>query len=258
MAKLMTSKTFSIFHKLENIVPAIFLLFSVIFLTPIFGIQLSLGSGVIIHATSYLILGLCFEIPEFSLNVWCLIKSRKPENLENISLFKKIFAIRYFLASFLAPCAGLMTITSGLYLMHERQSSLTQGWLFWLMFTAIIGLYKGFIQHRFYVRSLLRLLHSGIKNKNEIQYVLRSPVDHGLIFTECPTYLFNYWLALCKPAWLGNPFAGGILFLEQLFHSSAFAGILMVGLGSLWIFPLRFLMKKYSRVYKFSYLSSQD
>ena len=46
--------------------------------------------------------------------------------------------------------------------------------------------------------------------------------------------------------WLPNPFSSQVLYLEQGLHSRALVGVLMVGLGSLLIFPIRALIKSYS------------
>ncbi|MFI5205698.1 MAG: hypothetical protein ACHQVK_02050 [Candidatus Paceibacterales bacterium] len=236
-------------RKLEAIIPLTFLVISGIIFIPAFGAGLSFKSGLFIHYASFLILGVFFEIPELSLNAWCLLKVRNKDGLAGSnSLFKKIFEIRYILTHYLAPSAGIMTISSGLYLILLSKDSLTQGWLFWLLCTSVIGLYKGIIQHRFYIKKIL-CLFQGRKEIVDLPYYVHSPFDNICIFSECPTYVFNYWLACSKPLWLSNPFFVLILHLEQLLNSRALVGVLIVGLGSFLVIPLRFLIKKYSRVY---------
>ena len=152
-------KTYRVFEKLEAIIPLLFLVSSGIIFIPAFGLGLSFKSGLYIHFISFLILGVFFEIPELSLNIWCLLKVRHKEGLaKSGSLFNKIFRVRYILTHFLAPSAGILTIASGLYLILLGKDSLTQGWLFWLLCTSTIGLYKGIIQHRFYIKKILLFL----------------------------------------------------------------------------------------------------
>lgn len=237
------SKAYSFLNKWEAIVPLTFLVVSGIIFTPVFGINLSFKAGLYIHFISFLILGIFFEVPELSFNLWCLSNLSK-----NSGSLKKIFFFRYILTHFVAPSAGIMTITSGLYLILVSKDSLTQGWLFWLLCTSAIGLYKGLVQHRFYIKKILCLLDVQ-KEAINLQYYCRSPFDNICIFSECPTYLFNYWLAWKKPFWLPNPLSDQIFSLEQLLNSRVLVGVLIVGLGSFLIIPLRFLIRKYSRVY---------
>ncbi len=246
---MISFKENSILNKSEVIIPLTFLLISGIVFIPVFGVNPSFKVGLLIHYISFLTLGLFFEIPELSLNGWCLFKTRDQDRIiKDESLFQRIFMIRYILTHYIAPSAGIMTITSGLYLILIGKTSLTQGWLFWLLCTSTIGLYKGIIQHRFYIKKILCVLHEK-KEISKLQFYLRSPFDNICVFSECPTYLFNYWLACSKPGWLPNPFFNFTFSLEQWVHSRALVGVLMVGLGGFLIFPLRFLIKKYSRVY---------
>lgn len=85
-------------NALEKIFPLSCLFVSLVLFTPIFGLNQSLLVALAIHLWSYLILGLFFEIPELSLNAWCLHLARDPVILrQHFPFLKKIFKVRYFL-----------------------------------------------------------------------------------------------------------------------------------------------------------------
>ena len=242
-------------NHLEKIFPLTFVFLSVIIFTPIFGSTLPHPTAGIIHALSYLTLGLFFELPELSLNIFCFWLSRTEQSLaEKFSLFKAVIRIRYLLTHFVAPCSGIMVIASGLYLVHVGGHSFREAWIFWIIVASTIGLYKGITQHNFYVKYLLQLVNSDdgkdIRSTKveRIQYVMHSPFDHSLIFLEFPTYAFSYWAAYFKPTWV-NPFDSLLMSLEHILGTPALVGVLLVCAGCLLIMPLRWSMKKFSRIF---------
>ena len=204
-----------------------------------------------IHALSYLVLGIFFEVPELSLNVFCLWLSGREQTLEQrLSRLPKILRVRYILTHVVGPSSGIMVMTSGLYLVHVGGRSLHEAWIFWILLASTVGLYKGLIQHNFYVKSLLRRLQTPEARSagfvKDLRRVLHSPFDQCLIFLEFPTYVFTYAAAYFKPAW-PNPFDGLVSFLEGLLKTPVLAGVCLVAAGSLLIVPLRLSMARFSR-----------
>jgi hypothetical protein len=236
---------------LEKLCPAVCLVFSVLFLTPACGLGLSLQPARTFHIVSFLVLGLCFELPELSLNGYCLWKAGRAESSGGIpAVLKRIYFIRYMLTHYVGPCSGLLAVASGLYLVYGGGYSFQDGWLFWILMAAIIGLYKGLTQHNAYIK-ILWMYAREMTTEQEykvFQRWMQSPFDQALIFTEFPTYIFIYWAASAKPGWLINPWAGWIGRMETAVYSPALWGVIMVAAGSVLILPFRYLMRCYSRV----------
>jgi len=237
---------------LEKAIPILAIILCIVLFTPLFGVLPAVKSALFIHLLSYLSLGLLFELPELSLNLWFLVKAQRERVTEqNFPTFKRALSVRYLLTHYIGPCTGILTVGSGLYLVYLGGYSFSSGWLFWILIAAIIGLYKGMNHHNCYIKNLINMFarcqkddQTALKN---LQQVIVSPFDQVLIFFELPTYAFIYIVAYYKPQWLANPFAGTFRALEDVVQSGAGVGVLMVISGSLLIIPLRYYMSKYSR-----------
>ena len=143
----------------ERLIPMLFLILSALLFLPVFGINPSFFPAMSIHCLSFLTLGLLFEVPELSLNLYFLTNTRRKGLTDDtIILYRRLMLIRYLLTHFIGPCSGVMVVTSGLYLVHLGGYSLTEGWLFWILAAAVIGLYKGINHHNQYVQKLRMLL----------------------------------------------------------------------------------------------------
>ena len=203
-------------QRLEKIVPLACLLISLLLLSPFCVVRLAIPTVVWIHLLSYLGLGIFFELPELSLNALCLFWARDEDGFKKRQpALLKVLRLRYFLTHFVGPATGIMTVTSGVYLAFRGGRSFTEGWLFWILFVATLGLYKGMCQHNAYLRGLLTL--SGQKSGDGIVRLRRavlSPRDQMLIMLEFPTYIFIYMTAYFKPVW-GNPFASAIAYIRE-------------------------------------------
>ena len=221
---------------LEKILPLSCLFISLVLFTPMFGLNQPLLVALAIHLWSYLILGLFFEIPELSLNAWCLYTARDPARLrQHFPTLKKVFKIRYFLTHIMGPCSGILAIMSGLYLVHLGKYSFMQGWLFWILIASIIGLYKGMNQHNAYVKKLFSIVcleETDEKFFKNLASMIRCPFDQILILSEFPTYIFIYLTAVYKPAWFVTPFKDWIMQMERIFDPGLFGLLLVIG-GSL-------------------------
>ena len=195
-----------------------------------------------LHALSYLSLGVFFEVPELSLNALCLFWARNEEVfISRKELIIKFIKIRYVLTHYVAPCAGISSIITGMHLTAGGGYSYREGWLFWILMASVIGLYKGLYQHNGYVKYLLNICNG---DAARLRRGLLSPYDQSLIFMEFPTYVFNFWAAAVKPLWLLTPavMVGG---LEKYFGVWG-AGVIMLGAGSLLLVPLYFSRRRLS------------
>lgn len=202
---------------------------------------------VLIHMASYLALGLCFEIPELTFNALCLYWAGQKEDFgRKFAAVAAILRIRYVLTHFVGPVTGIASVASGIYLAYRGAISFSQGWLFWILIVASIGLYKGMYQHNLYVKELLRLSHNP-SDAEVLRQKLRSRFDQALIFLELPAYVFIYWAAWSKPAVFQNPFGYWTLCLEREVSIWG-VGMLILGLGSLILLPLRWSVRRYSAV----------
>ena len=232
-------------QRLEKIVPLSCIAASFLVLSPLDLMRLSYPALSKIHFLSYAVLGICFEIPELSLNALCLFLARDQESFRKKKpLIADIFKVRYVLTHFVAPASGILAVASGVYLTHRGGYSLTEGWPFWILFAATIGLYKGMYQHNTYIKKIRRLIHAHGPREADVRQALLSPFDHLLIFLEFPTYVFIYWTAATKPIWL-NPFSSPIGGLEHM-GSTWTAGLAVVVLGAFWLIPLRLGMRRFS------------
>ena len=229
---------------LEKVVPLGCLLVSFALLNPWSGAQLPLTVG--IHAASYVILGLCFELPELSLNCLCLAWARREDILaRHRAALSKILTIRYVLTHFIAPAAGIWAIASGIFLTYQKGYSFQAGWVFWILIAAVIGFYKGMCQHNAYLKHLL-VVHTE-RDVSRLRKGIRSRFDQTLIFLEFPTYAFNFWAPIAKPLWLSNPARGLISQMEKT--SSVWgAGTLVLISGCLLLIPLIMSMRRWSVV----------
>ena len=241
----------------EIIIPSFCLALSVAIFTPIVGIVLWLPTALKIHILSFLALGILFELPELSLNIFCFWLARTESTLmRNFVLLQSVLRTRYVLTHFVGPCSGIMVIASGLYLVDVGGRSLREAWLFWIIVAATVGLYKGMTQHNFYVKYLLQVVNAHDEKSiaavvGRARQIIYSPFDHSLIFLELPTYVFIYFAAYFKPAW-PNPLEWGIRDLEYLVGNPALVGVGIVGAGGLLIRPLRWSMRKFSRTFSLS------
>ncbi len=241
------------FRKLDKLFILSFVFLSFWVFIPGVGLKTDLSTLKIIHAFSYSVLGLFFEIPELGLGMFCLWAAGNTNRLfKNWPRLRIIYRIRYFLTHFIAPPAGIFSIASGLALIHAKHFSLKEGWLAWIMIFSTIGLYKGIFHHNRYIARLLTLINKTEpfqKEKMEtIKDAIRSPFDQALIFSEAPTYAANYILASIKIPQLVNPLIGLIMVLESWLNSGAGAGLAIVVLGAGLIWPLRILINKFSRI----------
>ena len=230
---------------LEKIFPPLCVFIAFLFLTPLGPFPLSFSGIVAIHLISYLALGIFFELPELGSNVLCLILAVDQERLnKHKPLLTRILKIRYLLTHFVGPLTGIMAVASGIFLTERGGHSFQEGWLFWILFAASIGLYKGMYQHNAYLKNLLKVYQQG--DFHQLRKCILSPFDQSLIFLELPTYIFIYWTASVKPYWF-NPLKMPISKIEDLV-GVWLAGIVLLILGS-WIFiPLRWTVKHFSRI----------
>ena len=236
---------------LSIFVPLIVLAGSLALFTNISGIHLSFATAMMIHSVSFITLGLTFEIPETSLNLWCITQAGRRATFPiTLPKIKRVLRVRYFLTHFIAPCCGIVIIASGLFLAQVAGRSYQTGWLFWIMVIATIGLYKGMYQHNLFVRRILNYAHTispgDQKAMEMLRHAVRSPLDQVLIFLEFPTYIFNYLVALYKFP-LVNPFKSGIARLDTALGLKVYAGILIVLCGSILLPILRVLIRRFSR-----------
>jgi hypothetical protein len=217
--------------------------------------SLPLSTIVWTHLISYIALGLCFEIPEQSLNAFCLLCARNEERFrQKIATIRKVLKIRYVLTHVVAPLTGIAAIVSGIELTARGGYSFTEGWLFWMLCAASLGVYKGIYQHNSYIRKLLVLSRTHDDEGREcFRRGILSPFDQPLIMLELPTYIFNFWTASVKPLWMA-PCAGVIAQLEH-FGSPWLAGVVIILAGSLWLFPLNYGMRRYSVVFKNKFMN---
>ena len=230
----------------EKTVPTLCILTSLAILSP-YGIKISLSKVLLIHVISYLSLGIFFELPELSLNSFCLFTARNETAFRtNTSLLTKVLKVRYVLTHFIGPTTGIFVMASGLFLTYRAGYSFKQGWIFWVLISSIIGLYKGMYQHNLYVKYLLKTsAQLEEKSLDQFRQGLLSPFDQCLIFLEFPTYLFSYWAASVKPVWLKNPWEGYIGQWEGC-TSIWWTGVAILTIGSLFLIPLYFGRHRFS------------
>lgn len=213
---------------------------------------LPLSAIVWIHLISYMALGLCFEIPEQSLNAFCLVCAGNKERFRRkIGAIRTILKVRYVLTHMVAPVTGIAAMASGIELTARGGYSFAEGWLFWMLCAASLGVYKGLYQHNRYIRALLVLSRAeDDEGRERFRRGILSPFDQPLIMLELPTYIFNFWTASVKPVW-ALPCPGIIAGIE---HSGSpwLAGVVIILAGSLWLLPLHYGMRRYSRVFKVS------
>src|SRR6185503_20244413 len=126
-------------------------------LTPFTVHCLPLPIVVLVHLASYLALGLCFELPEIIANTVCLYWARQAGFENRFPAVAAILQIRYVLTHFIGPASGILSLASGIYLAYRGAISFSQGWLFWILIVAAVGLYKGMYQHNLYVKYLLHV-----------------------------------------------------------------------------------------------------
>ncbi len=228
------------------------LVVSLIFFTPFFGLKLLKQNILMIHMFSYFVLGIFFEIPELCLNAWCLHRSKDLQKfLEFASAFQRIVKVRYFLTHYIAPCSGIIAVTSGIALVHFGGYSFSQGWLFWILIAAMLGLYKGMNQHNFYVAQLTRFIERNSLDSStieELQRRIRCPFDQILIFSEFPTYMFIYFTAYYKPNWFWNPIAGMAISFERA-YGAGLCGLFVLLLGGMLIPAFRWMISRWSYSY---------
>ncbi len=232
---------------LEKIVPLSCIAVSVLALSPIAVVHLSLPAVVWIHLISYAALGICFEVPEISLNVLFLFWARSAERFHQKKVFiARALKIRYVLTHFIAPSTGIMTVTSGIYLTYRGGYSFQQGWLFWILCAATVGLYKGMCQHNAYIKSLMHL--SAQDDTQKLRQAVLNRFNQILVLLELPTYIFIFWTASIKPNWI-NPLQNWIAPIEQ-WGSAWASGTLIILAGALLLIPLRYAMVRYSPVFR--------
>jgi hypothetical protein len=228
---------------LEKIVPLSCLAFCLTALSPLDIFKFPISTLALIHCLSYAGLGIFFELPELSLNAFCLSTALKNDRLPDL---KSILKIRYVLTHYIGPVTGLLTMASGIQLAWRGHYSLATGWLFWVLASSVLGLYKGMYQHNAYLRRLVHFERTG--NSKRLRESLLSRFDQTLIVLEFPTYIFTFVTAWLKPAWI-NPFAGFIRSFEG--HVSAWwSGVALVVCGFVWLVPLHAGMQRLSRVYQ--------
>lgn len=233
------------FKLFERIIPMFFVLLGVVLFTPVLGIILPVKPAFYIHAASFFVLGVFFEVPELLLDVVCFFIARQGNISSRLQLLRNVFTIRYVLTHFVGPCSGIMAILSGIYLVHVGGYSFASGWLFWIMVASTFGLYKGFVQHNAYIQCVRHLLKHQGHNPQKIQRAILSPFDHWLIFLELPTYIVIFYAAYAQPVWF-NPLADVIQCLDPILPSKALIGIAIVLIGVFLIDPLRWSMTKWS------------
>jgi len=236
-------------RQFEKIVPLACIGISFLFLSPFGVIKLSVPVILLIHFISYLGLGLLFELPELSLNALCLFLMRDKNNCsKHQDLIARILNIRYYLTHYVGPVTGIMAITSGLYLTVVAGYSFQESWIFWIVITSALGLFKGMYQHNAYIRRLISCCRDPQMTGAQLRPMILDRFNQTLIFLEFPTYIFSFWAASFKPKW-PNPFKGEIQYLEQ--HGSVWiAGMFILLTGCLWLIPLRYGMKHLSPVFK--------
>lgn len=233
----------------EALFPLLTIGMSALLFLPIFQPDVSTSLILKIHVISYLVLGCFFEIPELALNLYTMQSSRQVSTLtlRRNSLIQ-VFRVRYFLTHFVAPCSGIMVVLSGLALTHYGEFSFSQGWLFWILIAAIIGLYKGMNHHNQYMKHLFTSFLNTHNNPRDIQKIVFSKFDQFCIFVEFPTYMFIYFVALYKPEWW-TPAKSTILHTEQWLQSPGLWGLWMVISGAVLIPVIRKTMQLYSVVW---------
>lgn len=233
---------------LEKVVPLLCGLLSLLVFSPFSLHPLPISTIVFIHLLSYLGLGICFELPELTLNALCLYWAwDEGRFIAKASLIDEILKVRYILTHYVGPCTGISTIASGLYLTYRGGYSFQEGWLFWILAAATIGLYKGMYQHNSYLKNLFNISRAPDRaNTIKLRRGILNLFDQSLIFLEFPTYVFIYWAASAKP-WFYNPFADWISRFERI-GSSWTAGVMIVSLGSLVLIPLRWGIRRFSSI----------
>jgi len=229
----------------EKIVPLACVIISFMIMKP-WGITcLPLKVVILIHLASYLALGVCFELPELSFNALCLYWATSKETFEGrFPAVAAIMQIRYVLTHFIGPVTGTLTVASGIYLAYRGAISFSQGWLFWILIVAAVGLYKGMYQHNLYVKYLLRLSRDRAFTR-ALQKALTSRFDQCLIFLELPTYLFIFWAASAKPAWFQNPWPAWTLGYERATSIWA-AGMVILAAMSMVLLPIKWGVDRFS------------
>lgn len=153
------------------------------------------------HIISFFCLGILYELPELFLSIFSLWKFKTKEKLlQNLRLFQKIIAVRLFLTHVTGTLFGVMTVVTGLCLIHVLAHTLRQGWLFWIIGVAAIFVAKGLAQHNVFIRKLYFLCEDP-QNVPQLHHVLHNRWDTFLNWLELPAYIFILLADYYKPYW---------------------------------------------------------
>lgn len=230
-----------IFNEFEKIPILAAVGFSLVFFTPCVGLNLDFRPALWVHIISFLCLGVIFEIPAVCLNVSSLfLISGRRDWKGRAEGIRQNFGWQYWVTHYAGPLFGIMTVASGIYLIHAGGHSFNQGWLFWIMTAAVFGLYEGIFHHNVFVKKIINFIHERPLDEQRLEklrLIMTDRFDQALIFSEPFTFSFIFVTAYVKPAWFINPLACVTGRLEHSLGSAALLGLVILACG-VFLIPL--------------------